>query len=194
VQPRDSCVIPTCDPATGCVDDLPPLDDACCVEQPTERVAEPLAGCPEGRVVFAGGNLEEGFGRLQNCDKLRMIVQLQSGALVRLNFQTRCMNPNNRVTIRARLETSSPMRPLAFDFQANLFVIPGKDGFQGYPQLSSGIDGGGPFFDLEDAEANLIVTATDSDDNVATNTTRVILTSTPQPDLPDLDPTPPAGE
>jgi hypothetical protein len=191
VQPRDSCVVPTCDPASGCTDSLPPLDQACCSAEPTERVAEPQADCPAARVVFAGGNLETGFGRLQNCDKLRMLVQQQAGASVRLNFETRCMNPNNRVTIRARLETSSPTRPLAFDFQANLFPTPGKDGFQHYPQLASAIDGNGPFFDLEDGEANLIITATDLPDrNVATTTIRVILTSTPQPDLPDLEATP----
>lgn len=191
VQPRDSCVIPACDPASGCTDGLPPLDEACCIEGPAERVAEPYAGCPEGLAVFAGGNPETGFGRLQNCDKLWMIVRAQSGGEVRFNVKTRCMNTNSRVTIRARLETSSPMRPLAFDFTANLFPMPEEDGFEHYFQLGSGIDGGGPFFDLEDAEANLIITATDLDGVTVSNTTRVILTSTPIPELPDLDEPPP---
>lgn len=191
VQPRDTCVIPTCDPASGCVGSLPPLDEACCAGEPAERIAEPYAPCPEGLVVFAGRNPETGFGRLQNCDKLWMIVRQQSGGEVRFNIKTRCMNTNSRVSIRARLETSSSKHPLAFDFTARLFPMLEEDGFEHYFQLGSGIDGGGPFFDLEDAEANLIITATDLDGTTVSNTTRVILTSTPIPDLPDLDEIPP---
>jgi hypothetical protein len=188
VQPRDSCVIPTCDPVSGCVDGLPPLDQVCCAEEPALRVAEPQADCPEGRVIFSGRN-QRGFGRLQNCDKLRLLVQTQSGAQVRFNVETRCLNTNNRVTIRARMETSSPRRPLAFDFEANLFLDRGKDGFDRFLYLSSGIDGGGTFFDLDEAEANLTVTARDSDGVEVTNTTRIIVTRDALPDLPEPDAT-----
>jgi hypothetical protein len=37
------------------------------------RVAEPQAGCPEGRVLFVGQNTSETiFGRMQNCDILHV--------------------------------------------------------------------------------------------------------------------------
>jgi len=193
VQPRDSCVIPTCDPPSGCVDSLPPLDQACCTEEPAVRVAEPVADCPAGLVVFSGRN-QRGFGRLQNCDKLRLLVQTQSGAQVRFNVETRCLNTNNRVNIRARMETSSPDHPLAFDFEANLFLDRGKDGFDRFFSLGSGIDGQGPFFDLDEAEANLTVWARDSDGVEISNTTRIILTRDALPDLPEPDATPIAEE
>jgi hypothetical protein len=189
VQTRDSCVLPTCEPASGCTDGLPPLDEACCTEVPTVRVAEPQADCPAGLAIFSGRN-QRGFGRLQNCDKLRLQVQTQSGALVRFNIETRCLNTNNRVNIRARMETSSSVHRLAFDFEANLFLDRGEDGFDRFFALGSAIDGSGPFFDLDEAEANLTVTARDSDGVEVTNTTRVILTRDALPDLPEPDATP----
>ena len=69
VSARDSCAVPTCDPATGCTTTLPPPSQSCCGAGPAERVPEPVAECPAGRVLYIGQNDDiDVFGRLQNCD------------------------------------------------------------------------------------------------------------------------------
>jgi hypothetical protein len=186
VQPPDPCGMPDCDPASGCTVTLPPLAQSCCVAEPSERVAEPEAVCPQGRVVFSGRN-QRGFGRLQNCDRLRIINFKQSGALLRYNVEGRCFKTTgtNRVTIRTRLETAE--RVAVNDVDAEVFLDPGDNGFDRFFSLSFPIDGGTPFFDLDGAEAHLTVTFTDVDGAVATNTTRVVLTFDALPDLPEVE-------
>ena len=46
------------------------------------------------------------------------------------------------------------------------------------------------FFDLDGAESNLVVTATDTDGNSVTGQVRLVLGFARLPDLPDVDPTP----
>jgi len=196
VMPTDSCAMPSCDPASGCTSTLPPVTQTCCAAGPVERVAEPVAGCPEGRVVFIGQNRvtqkpeDQTFGRLQNCDIMTMRNFQQSGAEISFHVEARCLNTLNRVRIGARMESNAQFHTVLFDAETNKFLDDGPDGFVSQFGLQFGINGPGPFFDLEGAEANLTVTLTDSD-NVSTATSvRVRLSFTPRADLPDVDPTP----
>jgi hypothetical protein len=186
VQVLDTCSVPDCTPPSGCAVSLPPLDQSCCEAEPTVRVGEPQATCPQGRVVFSGRN-QRGFGRLQNCDRLRIINFAQSGAVLRYNVESRCFNNTgiNRVTIRTRLETVT--RVAVNDVDAEVFLDPDASGYDRFYSLALPIDGGGPFFDLTDAEADLTVTITDVDGAVASNTTRVVLTFDALPDLPEVE-------
>lgn len=186
VQPPDLCVVPSCEPASGCTLSLPPLDQNCCAAEPTVHVAEPQADCPQGRVVFSGRN-QRGFGRLQNCDRLRILNFNQTGAILRFNIEGRCFNIEdaNRVTIRIRLETAE--RLAVDDVDVEVFLDPDGSGFDRFYSLSLPIGGGGPFRDLDFAEADLTVTITDVDGATASNTTRVVLTFDALPDLPESE-------
>ncbi len=125
IAPLDSCNTPDCDPATGCEEVVTPIDTPCCVEEPTVRVAEPTAGCPEGRVLYAGRN-SRGFGRLQNCDWLRVEPFGQGGHTVRLNAEFRCVNVDEPVSIRWRLETADWV---LFDSESARMAQVRADGF-----------------------------------------------------------------
>jgi len=193
VSPRDSCAIPSCDPALGCTAALPGLSENCCTAEPVPRVAEPSAGCPHGRVLFVGQNADlDSFGRLQNCDTMRVRNFAQSGAELQFHVEVRCVNLLNRVRVRARMESNAEFHPILFDVETRpFFLAEDPDGFARQRGLRFSIGGGGPFFDLQDAEANLTVTLIDSDNVSVTERVRVRLGFTPQPDRPDVDPTPP---
>jgi hypothetical protein len=198
----DPCSTPTCDPSTGCTSALPPLDVSCCAGGPAARVAEPAAGCPEGRVLYIGRNALSGFGRLQDCDRLRLRVFNQAGAEILVHIETRCVNTLNKVHLRARMEAASATHPLLFDAEQPAFFLDPTDtsGFLVRRNLRFGVNGPAGFFDLENAEANLTMTLTDSDGVAVSTQVRVVLTSEPSctppatidcvPDLPDVDPTP----
>jgi len=192
VAARDDCAMPACDPATGCTTTLPPPAQVCCAAGPAQRVAEPVAGCPEGRVLYIGRNsTATSFGRVQNCDKLHMSVFQQAGAQLVFHIETRCVNTNNRVRIHARLDTASPDHLVLFDTEPPPVFLDTASvpGFAVRRNLRFGIVGGGPFFDLEGAEGNLTVTLTDQDGVSVTERVRVILGSMEQlPELPDVDP------
>lgn len=192
VAALDACAMPSCDPATGCTASLPPVSQPCCAAGPAVRVAEPAAGCPAARVLFAGQNASaDSFGRLQNCDAIRVRNFQQSGADVLLHIEARCVNTNNRVRLRARLESNAAFHPLLFDVETReFFLVEQPDGFARQRGLRFAVGGGGPFFDLEGAEANLTLTLTDSDGTAVTEQLRLRLSFTPQPDRPDVDPTP----
>jgi hypothetical protein len=193
VTARDTCVIPSCDPASGCTVTLPPPSERCCDGVPLARVAEPVAGCPEGRVLYTGQNESvDTFGRVQNCDVMKLTTFSQASAQVRFRTETRCMNTLNRLNLLAHMESTSATRQELFNYSA----LPQKyaeedDGFARYRTYAFIIGGGGPYFDLEGAEANLTLTLRDSDNVVVTHQVRVRLSFTPQPELPDVDPSPP---
>jgi len=191
VTPLDDCAIPTCDPATGCTVALRPPEESCCDGAPVARILEPEAPCPEGTVGYTGRNRDGSFGRLENCDFLQMDVQLQSSTSVRFNVETRCLNTNTPVGMVARMDTAS--RGLVFDVTVPpVFLQPRSDGFDYRLGARMPIGGGGPFFDLEDGEANLHVTLTDSSGLSVDRSVRVRLTSTRLPLLPEADSTPTA--
>ena len=194
VTPLDACSIPTCDPASGCTVELVSPTVNCCAGVPTVRVFEPIAGCPQGRVLYAGRNIFGSFGRLQNCDLLWMRVQLQSGANVSPNVETRCMNTSTPVRVSGRIDS---VRGLLFDItNPSIFLQRRSDGFDQRLAVFFPFGVSGPFFDLENQEANLHLTITDSNNVSVSESVRVILTSTRPPELPEADstsmPTPPA--
>ena len=190
VAPLDACTVATCDPAGGCQSTLLPPTTKCCGGVAVPRVAEPVSDCPGARVVFAGRN-NMGFGKLQNCDLLRIINFGQTGASLRFNVETRCMRTDDApVTVHARLESASSIHRVVADGSTNVNMQPGPDGYA--QRLQQGVqfqvNGGGPFFDLEGAEANLTVTVTDFDGVSVTQSVRVVLTF--DLGLPDIPETP----
>jgi hypothetical protein len=194
IAPRDPCVIPDCEPATGCTTTLTPLDQPCCTGAPTARVAEPVADCPAGRVVYAGRNDDiDTFGRLQNCDVLPVTNFMQSGAEVLFHVETRCMNTLNRLRLRARMDSNAANHPLMFDTESLPYLF-GEydDGFARHRSYRFGVNQPSPFFDIEGAEGNLTLILSEQNGTATvTHQVRVRLTFTPQPDLPDVDPSPP---
>lgn len=180
VTPLDACQIPACDPATGCESSAPPLTEPCCTGEP-ERVGLPAVGCPEGLRLSVGRN-PLGFGRMQSCDLYKITNFAQSRAVARFNIETRCLNLNNRVTIHARMETKE--RPQVFNEEVRTFLTASPDGLTGVRAVAFEI-GNRPYFDMQDAEANLVVSVTDQDDVTVTESLRLRLTFTEIPDLPD---------
>lgn len=153
ISPPDSCVVPACDPATGCQRMPRPLSEQCCTAEPQIRVAQAIAECPEGGVIFVGRNTT-GFGRLQSCDQLRVINFLQEGASVRFHVETRCVDPAHAVTLHARLETSSRV---LFDQDQVIILRLRSDGYAEKLALVFPVEGPGPFSEFEGAEAQLSV-------------------------------------
>jgi hypothetical protein len=187
IQPPDVCAAPECEPETGCTIPLPPVTEPCCNVTPSERVAEPSADCPGGRVLFLGRN-DVGFGRMQDCDRMRVINFAQTGAVVRFHIETRCIDASHPVIVRARMET--PERMPVFDLGQSVIMSQRRDGFAERLYVTFPVTSPPPYFDLQDAESNLRVTVTDVDGVVATETLRLKLTFTPIPDLAESSPKP----
>jgi len=185
VSPPNRCGTPVCDPETGCGVPLPPVTESCCDSEPTVRVAEPDAGCPEGRVLFVGRNIL-GFGRMQDCDTLRILNFAQVGAIARFNVEARCLNATLPMIVHARMETE---QRLLFDLGQHIQLERRSDGFVERHFVTFAVGGPAPYFDLQDAEANLHVTITDADNTSVEQSLRLKLTFTPIPDLPESNPT-----
>jgi hypothetical protein len=196
VSARDACAMLSCDPATGCTSTLPPTSEKCCAAGAVARVAEPFAGCPEGRVLHIGQNTDGTFGRMQNCDILHMRNFAQASAEVDFGVETRCVNTLNRVQgVYVHMEgvaANHPSGVLMDVLSRQFFLAEDPDGFDRqiglrFP-LTRGTDGS--FVDLEGVEANLTVTLTDFDNVSVTEQLRVRLSFTPAAtELPDVDPT-----
>lgn len=186
VQVLDSCTVPACAPATGCTSMLVPLagpqDTKCCTQEPTVRVPEPSADCPVGSVVFVGRN-EQGFGRLQNCDRLRVFNQGQVGATMRLNIEARCLNITQPAQVHVQVVTKN--RGAIVDRSQPVNLAPGSDGYAQRLLLVAPVIVIGPFFDFEDSEADVTATLTDVDGLTVTQRLRVVLTFEPLDDLPE---------
>lgn len=182
VSPLDLCTQPTCYPATGCSSTLIPLTQPCCVDIPAVHVAEPAVDCPQGRVLLIGRNQFTGVGPLQNCDRLQVLNNNQTSATVRFNVEARCVNAKKLATVRARLETK---KDLVFEDQQDVRLDPGKDGFVQRLAVIFAVQLGGPFFDLDGAEAHLSVTLIDADGVMVSEKLRVVLTFFPLDDLPN---------
>ncbi len=184
VAPLDACTTPNCDPATGCAPTLIETETACCSGPPEQRVVEPDADCPDGRVLYIGRNQRIGFGRLHNCDLLRMSVLAQAGARLLFNVETRCLSTATPMSMHARMESASRKPVFEVTTAPIFFFRPRSDGFDQRLSIQVPIPGG-PYFDLEDSEANFTVTMTDGNGDSASHTVRVILTSDDVPDLPE---------
>jgi hypothetical protein len=192
VMQPDGCSVSECDPAAGCATVLRPPAEGCCAAVPldehcaagpaTPRVAEAVAPCPEGRVLFIGRNTQSGtFGRMRNCDCQRAVLGLQLGPEVRFNVETRCLGPGG-VPVRARLETKDH---LLFDEIETFDLAPRDDGYAEVFGARFPVDFSLPPSAIDGVEANLTVTVTDQQGVEASNTLRVVLTFERLPELPD---------
>jgi hypothetical protein len=184
IAPRDSCATPVCDPAAGCTSTVPPVTETCCDGREVPRLPEAEVLCPSGRLLLVGRNAD-GFGALQNCDRLRFRRSAQTSASLRLHVRVSCLNTLNRVSVSARLESAA--RGVVVNAEGNVFFpTEPTDGFFERRNIDFPFAVNGPFFDLEEAEANLTVSARDTDGATVSRTVRVILTSDALlPDLPD---------
>lgn len=182
VLPPDPCVVPTCDPADGCMSAPLPLTTPCCgAAEERRRLVEPVLPCPAGRLLHIGRNAD-GFGRLQSCDHLRVINFLQIGAVVALNLEARCVDLDAPVTARVRLETASR---LLFDHSEMTDLIPANEGFGRVHLQPIEVLGPPPFFEFEGADALLTATVSDADGVTVSRQVRVVLTFTRPGDLTD---------
>lgn len=185
IAPRDSCAVPVCDPAAGCTATLPPVTESCCDSAEIPRLPEAEVLCPQGRLLQVGRNAA-GFGPLQNCDRLRFRRSAQTSASLRIHVRVSCMNTLARVIVNVHLVSAS--RGTVVSAEAGVF-FPTKptDGFYERRNIDLPFAVDGPFFDLEEAEANLTVSAREQGSaDAVSQTVRVILTSdTLLPDLPD---------
>ena len=191
VCPDSPCSLGDCDPETGCSMNPLPLAVDCCEGPPENRVAEPVAECPEGRVLYLGRNLE-GFGRMNHCDLLPIALFGQGGANIRLNIEARCINSEANVRVRFRLKTSSD---LIFDLVRVFEMSQRSDGFVHKLALVFDIAGIIDIFSLDGTPAELWAELTDGDGVVVERALRVTLTlgnpdDLPEPDTEDI----PAGE
>jgi hypothetical protein len=178
------CARPRCDPGLGCDDDVAPLGEACCQAEPEVRLAEPAAGCPGGRVLHVGRDLN-GFGRLENCDWLRVAPLGQGGHIVRLNVEARCINADQPVAVRLRLETPTH---LLFDRESARVPHLREDGFAERLGFAMGVAEQVPIAEIEGAEALLTCILTDAGGVQIERRLRVVLTRGPLPDLPEPEP------
>jgi hypothetical protein len=183
VSPLDACIEPTCVPASGCESVLVPLSSNCCDGEPKVRVAEAQAECPEGRVLLIGRNTE-GFGRLQDCDRVRVVSFAQGGTAVRLNIAARCVNADAPVTLQARLEMSGRV---LFDRQQDVIPQLRESGYAEARAVAFAISGAVRFLDLEGQEADLDIMLTDHDGVAVSTRLRLTLTAQALPDLPETD-------
>jgi hypothetical protein len=186
VSPPDSCVQATCDPASGCVANLLPLTQPCCIEQPSVRTAEPLASCPEARVLHIGHNTNGGVGRVQDCDLFPVFNFGQTSAQVRLNIEARCLNFGALVTVHARMVANLVLHRVIFDSAKPVTLRLDNDGYARALAINFPVNGPGPFFAFEGADAILSVDITDIDGTVVSQELRVTMTFQPVADLPNL--------
>jgi putative Ig domain-containing protein len=181
VLPRDACVLPACNPATGCTGTLVSPTESCCLSARGVRLAEPVLPCPEGAVLSVGNN-DFGFGRMRDCDTLRLEEFEQASAVVRFRLRARCVNADRLATVQARMETKGRL-VVEEDRDKVALESTGDDTaetFLGFPVL-----GPTPYYDLEGAEANLQVTLTDFDGVSLSTSLRFQLTFTDVDDLPE---------
>lgn len=181
VSPLDPCVTTRCDPTMGCSAKMHPLEQDCCAAGSLPRISYAEVPCPEGAMLFVGRN-RTGIGRIQNCDRLRVINFLQAGAAVRIHIETRCLRVDREVSVQAHLATKN--RLVVSDGQEAV-LTPRDDGYAERLSLTFPVLGPGPFFELEGAEAILRVTVRDVEGLMLSTERRVVLTFDLPIDLPD---------
>jgi hypothetical protein len=188
VLPPDPCVVADCDPASGCATAPLPLATGCCGEdEERRRIVEPVLPCPAGRLLHIGRN-GNGFGRMQSCDRLRVINFLQIGAVVALNLEARCVDVGAPVTAHLRLETATRV---LFDHSESTELIPANEGFARIHLQPIEVLGPPPFFEFEGAEALLSASLTDAGGVTVARQVRVVLTFGRPTELTDQPPTTP---
>ncbi len=204
IAPQDSCNVPVCDPALGCSPTLPPVpgpgepDTACCVAEPSERVAEPshpTLACPEAEVLYVGRN-QVGFGRVQNCDKLQLIPFAQGGANLIFHVEARCVTEQVGIDVEVHLVDGSDESLIASytphctqpSDPECVTLTPQPDGFQRFLGLSYFVFSDEfDAFQLEGREVDLRVRLTDLNGVVLERQHRLTLTVQELADLPNPD-------
>ena len=183
ISPLDSCARPDCQSDSGCEELVAPVEESCCEDGSSHRVAEPIVSCPEGRVLHIGRN-SSGFGRLQNCDALEVTPLPQGGHNVRLNVEARCVDSSRAVAIRMRLETS---RDVLVDEESLLLLRDRRDGFAQQLHISYPVNRNVPSSEIEGAGALLTCVLTDRDGVQVERRLRLELTRDRTTDLPEPD-------
>lgn len=149
---------------------------------PQQRVADPSVSCPEARLLHVGRNAISGFGRMQNCDRLRIENSAQSSARARFSVEARCLRTNAPLSLTARLRTANRV---VFDGTFPRVILSQRaDGYAQRIAVVLDVIGPGPFFEFEGAEADLEVTLTDADGNAVSDHLRLVLTFNVLTDLP----------
>ena len=200
IAPLDSCNVPVCDPPTGCTPTLPDVPaegepgNACCVAEPSVRVAEPAnesLGCPEGEVLYLGRN-NVGFGRIQNCDKLQVEAFPQGGANLRFHVEARCVTEDVALDVEMTRVDGSGDPLINLPLLCNEAGMPEcttlvmqPDGFQRALGLNYFVFADA--FSLEGQEVDFKVTMTDVNGVVLERRHRVTLTLQDLADLPNPD-------
>lgn len=181
VSPPEECAVVECSPATGCAGEVLPIDELCCLDPDRRRVPEPLAGCPQGRAVFAGRSGARHFQRLKSCDAIEYTSNSQLGAFLFFDIQARCLRPDGNTLLHARMESHNPRfadptgpRRVLFDEDRVIELEPDEDGFLIATDLVYEVEGGGEFFDLDSAEIDFSFTVTDADGVSVSNRLRVV--------------------
>lgn len=174
----DSCSDPVCDAATGCSTALPSLDAPCCgAEAPL--LAEPDAECPAGRVLLIADDSDSRLDLLTNCERKVVKNFAQTGAQVRVRLLARCINLDDRSRVRAHMETANRV------MFTREYLVPFTDAGNGYvqsPVVPFQVDPPAPFFDIENAEANLTITLRDPQNQEISQSVHLLLTFTPIPE------------
>jgi hypothetical protein len=179
----DPCTEPTCTPESGCAAALAPLDTPCCDSEPVVRLSEAQADCPAGGVLLVGRNTE-GFGALQNCDRVPVVPFAQGGTAVRLNVAARCVNASAPVTVALRLEMQDRV---LIDRQQTVTLQAQDSGYAEARLVSFAISGAVRFLDLEGQEADLDMMLTDESGLVVQTRRRLVLTAQELPNLPEVN-------
>jgi len=191
VRPNDPCSTAICDPVSGCRFEPHPIDEECCSEGGPERVPEPVAECPDGRVAYVGRNLR-GFGRIQSCDLVPIVPFPQGGASMRLNIEARCINIDAPVSVRILVQMDG------FPLINRTRVVTFRERADGFSQILGLIFSISSGFDvpkLDGERALITATLTDDDGVVLVSNTRVILNVGNVEELPESDTIDvPAGE
>lgn len=183
VSPPDACTTATCDPVTGCTGTMVPVATDCCTTEPTVRPAEPEAYCDGGRIAFLGRN-EQGFGRMLNCDRLRIRSFAQGGLVVRFHIEARCVAIDRPATLHTTLRTASGT---LVERSETVELDPRDDGFAQELAIVHVISNEVEPEELEDAEAELSVRLVDANGVGVDSAVRVVLTFEPVADLPNPD-------
>jgi len=190
VAPLDQCTIPSCIPAYGCDSQIIALATSCCAGGPGPRIDEPPPVCPGGRVVFAGRNtvdnstgtpmLPNGFGRLVNCDQLRVASGSQGGGTLFLNVEARCLNTDEPVRVHVRIDTAA-MSPVIDQDALVLTPLDSADGYARW-QARFAVGSTAP---PDGTEGNLTVSIADTDGTKVVQQLRLVFTPNALPDLPE---------
>ncbi|MCX8073930.1 MAG: Ig domain-containing protein [Candidatus Binatia bacterium] len=177
-----SCAEPVCDPAVGCSRELVSLAAPCCPVASSVELAVPDLPCPAGRAVWVSEDIDGGFRPLHDCDLKYVRNNAQAAAEVRFKFRARCFSLDDRILLTARMETRE-RTPVIDDRYRVRFYEAGPDLVESRT-VQFEVRPPAPFFDMQDAEANLVVTLTDGRLQTHTESLRLRLTFTPVPTPP----------